>query len=427
MAAAVAVLPKLRRVYICLLFIGTVKIIDVNFVSREVYRGWVRGFEIGSLDMITAGILASIFLSGGKIRIRPIPPIFPAIIFYVFVAMISSASAFVPLYAAFGLMKFVRYAITFWAVANAVKDEDDVRWISWTLVACVAYEVFVAMQGYVSGIYRARGTFDHSNTLGMYLNMLLPVIFSCLLNLKTKGTYLLLAIFGAGAGTVVLTLSRGSWVAMGMAIAIVLPISFILRVRPQKIAIVSIMTILSIPPGVVAVQKMIKRIQEAPESSGEARVAFNEVAREMAHNHLFGVGVNNYSYGTDGPYSAPFGDGLDKGGLCHNLYFLTTGEMGWIGLAALISILLSTYYHLLKFLLRHRDEGMRTIFVLGWLGGLATLTFQSTLEWAPVQTSLAMMFYGLLGVTSAITRMPAGKAVARWRITIRPGPEPQRG
>ena len=46
LVAAVKVWPQLRRVYLCLFFLGTMRIIDINYVSREVYRGWVRGFEI---------------------------------------------------------------------------------------------------------------------------------------------------------------------------------------------------------------------------------------------------------------------------------------------------------------------------------------------------------------------------------------------
>lgn len=169
---------------------------------------------------------------------------------------------------------------------------------------------------------------------------------------------------------------------------------------------------------------MIRRMQEAPESSGEARTIFNQVARQMAGDHAVGVGVNNYSYGTDEPYSAPFAGGLDQGGLCHNLYFLTVGELGWGGLVALLGVLLTPVVRAAWFLRSHLDEGWRSIFMLGWLGGLLTVLFQSTLEWAMLQTTLAMTFYGFLGITSAVLRMRTGKSVTRYRVTIRPAAAP---
>jgi O-antigen ligase len=191
--------------------------------------------------------------------------------------------------------------------------------------------------------------------------------------------------------------------------------------RTKKFAIVGIMVALAIPPGAFMVQKMLRRMREAPESSGEARVTFNAVARQMARDRLFGVGINNYSLGTDGPYSEPFGNGLDRGGLCHNLYYLTLGETGILGLVALLILFATRFFEAIRFLARNPREDLRGIFMLGWLGGLLTLAFQSTLEWAPVQTSLGMTLFGLFGVAAAVVRMPASAPATRWRVTVRPG------
>ncbi len=424
LAAAVAAVPKLRRLYVCLFFLSNTEYLHINFVSMEEYRGWVRGFEITSTDMILAGILASILLGWGKHPPRLFPPVFVAMLFYLALVLISATTAFVGIYAAFGVMKFLRYTAALWILSNAIWDEEDVAWLFPTFLACVGYEAFISLKMYVGGVYRARGTFDHSNTLGMYLNMLLPIVFSALLNLKTRWSALYLSIFGIGAGVVVLTLSRGSWVALGLALAIVTPISFLIRARAKKFMLIGIMVMVAIPPGVVAVQKMIKRIQEAPESSGEARVTFNMVARQMARDRTFGAGINNYSYGSDGPYSDPFEGGLDKGGLCHNLYYLTVGELGWAGLVALLLLHGTIYATLLSFLIRHPGEDARAIFALGWLGGMATVSLQSTLEWAMVQTAMSFTFFGLAGVASALVKIRSADTAKSWRVWIRQVPVP---
>lgn len=424
LAGLAVVWAPLRRYLLCGFFLGVGKVLDVNWVSREDYRGWVRGFEIGSLDVLVVALIAAVLAGPGRRPVRFLPALMLPILAWVTVAFVSAFTAEVPLYAGFGLLKLVRYTLAFWAVANAVRDETDLRWLLWTFVACAGLQSFDAVQDYLKGVYRVRGSFDHSNTLGMYLNMFLPIVFSALMNLRTRWRGLLLAVFGLGAGTVVLTLSRGSWVALGLALAVVLPLSFVLRLRPEKLALVAFMVTIAIPPGAVAVQKMIRRIQEAPASSGEARVEFNRVARQMASDRAFGIGINNYSYGTDGPYSEPFGDGLDRGGLCHNLYFLTTGELGWGGLAALLSVFAAAFAHGARFLWRQLDEDLRSIVMLGWVGSLVTVAFQSTLEWAPVQTGLGMTFFGLLAVGSATARLPAGASVARWTISWRAVPPP---
>jgi hypothetical protein len=424
LAAAVAAFPALRRVYLCLFFLSNTNYLHINFVSMEEYRGWVRGFEITSTDVFLVGLLGAILAGWSKHPPRLFPPVFVAMLLYLALVAISATTAFVPIYAAFGLLKFVRYTLALWIVTNSVWDEGDVAWLFPTLAACVGYESFVSLKMYLGGVYRARGTFDHSNTLGMYLNMLLPIVFSALLNLKTRFTWAYLAVFGVGTGVVVLTLSRGSWVALGLALAIVTPVSFLLRARPKKFALIGLMALMAIPPGAIAVQKMIQRIREAPESSGEARVTFNMVARQMARDRTFGAGINNYSYGSDGPYSDPFEGGLDKGGLCHNLYYLTVGELGWAGLVALLLLHGSIYATLLAFLARHVSEDTRSIYALGWLGGMATVSLQSTLEWAMVQTSMSFTFLGLAGGAAALGRIREGKSVTRWRVRVVNVPAP---
>ena len=419
LVAAVAAFPVLRRVYLCLFFLSNTQYLHINFVSMEEYRGWVRGFEVTSTDVVLIGLLAAVLFGWGKHPPRLFPPVFVAMLVYFLFVVVSAVTAFVPLYAAFGVLKFFRYTVALWAVANAVWDEEDVAWLFPTFLACVGYEAFISLKMYVGGEYRARGTFDHSNTLGMYMNMLLPIIFSALLNLKSRWTWAYFATFGLGTGIVVLTLSRGSWVALALSLMIVTPISFLLRARPKKFMLIGLMVLMAIPPSGVMVQKMIRRIQEAPESSGEARVTFNMVARQIARDRTFGAGINNYSYGTDGPYSDPFEGGLDKGGLCHNLYDLTVGELGWAGLAALLLLHGTIYGTLLSFLVRHRTEEVRTIFALGLLGGMATVSLQSTLEWAMVQTAMSFTFLALAGVASALGQMRPGKGATKRTVRVR--------
>jgi O-antigen ligase len=425
LVAAVIAWPGLRRVYLCLFFLGAIKIVDVNYVSREIYRGWVRGFEISSLDMLVIGLLASVVAGWKRRRPRLLFPVFAAYLLFVAITTLSAAGAYVPLYASFGLLKLVRSLVVLWVISNAIRDEIDLKWIGVTVTAAVTFEGLVTMLDYLGGVYRARGTFDHPNTLGMYLNMYLPIIFAYLLNVRDRLRVPLILVFGLGAGTVVLTLSRGAWVSFFLALAIVTPLSFVLRLHPQKLIILGVMALLAIPPGVIAVDKMVRRIKEAPEASGEARHAFNDTAREMASDRFLGVGINNYSYGTEATiYSEPYEGGLDEGGLCHNLYYLILGETGWFGLGAFVLTLATAYVGIGRFIFFHRSEDLRSVWMVGWLAGLTTVIVQSSLEWALLQTTLSFSFFGLLGVAAAIPRMASGARVARWRVLVRHVPAP---
>lgn len=416
LSALAAAWPPLRRYLLCAFFFGATRLLDVNFVSHEQYRGWVRGFELGSQDAIVLALFVGVVAQASRHPIRWLPALALPLLAWVILAGLSATTSEVPLFASFGLLKFLRYALAFWVIANAIRDETDLRWLLWTFVACAAFESFEGVRDYAFGAYRVRGSFDHPNTLGMYLNMLTPFVLAALLNVRTRLAPLLLAVLALAAGTVVLTLSRGSWVSLGLAVALVLPVSLALRLRPRKLALVALMTVLAIPPGLLAVQKMLRRIEEAPASSGEARVEFNQVARQMANDRIFGIGLNNFSFGTDGPYSEPFGDGLDRGGLCHNLYFLTAGELGWGGLACLLLLLVAAAGRQAVFLVGHFGEDLRSVMMLALAGSLATVVFQSTLEWALLQTSLAMTFFGLLAVGARIPELSEGPSLARYRV-----------
>ncbi len=420
LSALAVVWPRVRRVYLCLLFLGVLEIVDVNYLSREEYRGWVRGFEVGTLDMVVIGLAVSVLAGVRPLRLRMASPVGPMAILFVVLAAVSSWAAFVPLYAGFGLLKLVRDLLVLLVVANAVRDEEDLRWLVWTSVAVVGIEAVHVAYDYLGGTYRARADFSHANTLGMFLNIHLPIVLSYLLNVPSRFGWLLVGVVGAGAASVVLTLSRGSWVAMFVAVAIVVPASLWLRARQRKLLLLALMAVLAVPPGTVAVEKMVRRIREAPAASGEARHSFNASAREMAADRFLGVGLNNYSYATDQTtYAEPYLGGLDQGGLCHNLYFLTLGETGWPGLAALLGVVAAAYWTTGRFLLTRAAEDLRTVWMIGWLGGLTTVLLQSWLEWAVRQTALSFTFHGMLGVMAAVVCLPRGRRVTRWRVRLR--------
>lgn len=425
LVTAVLLWPALRRPYLSLFFLGSLEVVDINFLSREAYRGWVRGFELGTLDMILVGLGAAVLARCTGRRHRWLPPVVGWFAVFVALAALSAVGAYVPLYASFGLSKLVRALVVLWVVANAVRDEEDLRWVLWTLVAAVGWQGLVVVRDYLGGLYRARGSFDHSNTLGMYLNLLLPILFAHLLNQRHRLRWLVGAAFGLGAGAVVLTLSRGSWVSLALALAVVTPLSFALGTRPHKLVVLAVLAAVSLAPGVVAVEKMVRRVREAPASSAEARHVFNHSARAMAGDRLLGVGINNYSYGTDATvYAEPYSGGLDQGGLCHNLYYLLLGETGWPGLLAFLASLAAALRVAVVHLVRHLRDDLRSVWMVGFVGSFATVALQSWLEWALLQTVLSFTFFGLVGVAVAIPRLAAETRPTRWRVRWVPHPAP---
>ena len=107
-----------------LLFAGalfsTCYLIDINLVSVEAYRGDTRGFEFGVTDWMVIALLI-VMVRSPRWRHRrpdPFPPNSALLVTYLVIAMLSVATAYVPLYAGFGVFKLIRAMAVYWNVAK---------------------------------------------------------------------------------------------------------------------------------------------------------------------------------------------------------------------------------------------------------------------------------------------------------------------
>ena len=108
LAGASAAWPPMRRYLLCAYFVGSANLFDVNFVSHEQYRGWVRGFEIGSQDVLVFALLVSVLAGTARHPLRLLPALALPILVWLAFSVLSAVTAEVPLYASFGLLKLAQ-------------------------------------------------------------------------------------------------------------------------------------------------------------------------------------------------------------------------------------------------------------------------------------------------------------------------------
>jgi hypothetical protein len=102
--------------------------IDVNFVSRDWYRGTTCGFEVSFVDILSVSLLASMIL-----RPRPgekrwfWPASFGWMVFYFFFAAFCVSLADPKLFGLFELSKMIRGLVMFLAVALYLRSERELR------------------------------------------------------------------------------------------------------------------------------------------------------------------------------------------------------------------------------------------------------------------------------------------------------------
>src|SRR5262249_39927199 len=156
--------------------------LDVNFVSRDFYRGTSRGFELSILHILAASLLFSSILAPrpGQSRGYWVPSIgFMMLLF--FYACFNVAISDPKLFGEFELFKMFNGLLVVVAVAFYLRSERELRLLILGLGLIVGYQGLLALkQRYVDGIHRIYGSLDDSNSLSVYFCTTVPVLAAAL-------------------------------------------------------------------------------------------------------------------------------------------------------------------------------------------------------------------------------------------------------
>jgi len=168
--------------------------------------------------------------------------------------------------------------------------------------------------------------------------------------------------------------------------------------------VIGILLLAALPVVIKVAPAIIDRFINAPEASGESRHLANEAARAMANDHLFGVGINNYSHVINETEYVRFIDNPVDRGIVHNVYLLHACEMGWPGLVVFL-LMIGNFLRIGLQLIRKRRDNVLSFFATGIVVGMFALWFQSLLEWAFRQTYITVQFFMLAGFLAALPRI----------------------
>ncbi|MBP9947276.1 MAG: O-antigen ligase family protein [Vicinamibacteria bacterium] len=381
----------------------------VNFFSTADYRGPDRGFEITLTDLMALGLSGAIVLkSAGRVAWIPTNTVPLALLFAS--GLVSAFGAASPLLSTFTLFKGLRLYVLYWAVYNAIHTGVDLAWVRRGLVAAGLWMSFFAVkQKYIEGLYRIHGTFDHSNGVPLYANLVIPFLLLSAVSDRRLGRREALLTLAAALGLVFSVVTTQSRAGTLLAGGLVLGTLFTARLKAPSSRVnrvtLGVLAILIVGGAMVA-DTIIRRFEEAPESSEEARNEFNAAARDMARDHRFGVGLNNFSKAltdNDG-YRAHLVvmKNEEQGGVAHHIYLLTAAEMGWSALAFFLLVLGRFWWIPIIAGLRTRgfDGGLQ----LSVAFGMTALHAQGFFEWGFRVTPIACQFLILAAAGMAQAR-----------------------
>lgn len=395
------------------------KMTSINFVSMETYRGPERGFELTLADLIAWALIAVLVLKyPARLRWVPYNTIVLLVLFVL--AVVSTARSDVPIYGAFTLFKLLRMYLIYWCVTNLILVGAPLDQVWYGLAAIAGSMTFLAIkQKYLMGIYRIPGPFDHSNTIPLFVNMLVPALLVwALADRRLKPWQVTVSLVGVCglAFSVVATMSRAGMALMAAALMLSLLAANLggasRRARMASIGVIVMLTV----GGVKASASILDRIANAPKASEEAREEFNAAAELMRQDHALGVGLNNFAHvlTTKARYNGfiKVMKNEQQAGVCHHIYLLTAAELGNIGLALFVLAMARLTWRPFRYALRAAP--LERLLLIAFGLGLLTLSLSGFLEWAFRVTPVMQTTAVVAGVTGALADLSRrGRAAAR--------------
>ena len=419
--------------FVLLVFLSPmIERVDVNFFSREWYRGTSRGFEFSILDIMSISLLVSAVLCPRQGESRGYWPAGLGLMILFFLYACGNVAASDPkLFGLFELFKMVRGLILVLAVAFYVRSERELRLLLFALAALVCFEGLLALkQRYVDGINRVPGTIDDSNSLSVFLCMTAPVLVAAV-NSRLRPSLKGLCAAGIVLACVaeILTISRAGVVILAGMLAGAAVCTASYRVTPRRIAICGVIALAA--GGITA--KSWKSLRERFQSStleqeygnhhNLGRGYYIRVAEAIVDDHWFGIGLNNWSYWVSNNYGPKLGyrfvryRGIDKepstvipsgsnvdeaqAAPAHCLAALTAGELGIAGLFLLALLWLRWFQMAASFLWKRLANPMHRVGV-GIFFGFGGIFLQSLTEWVFRQSPIFYVFHILLGTLMSL-------------------------
>jgi hypothetical protein len=332
-----------------------------------------------------------------------------------------------PTLSAFELIRMVKGLILFFYVRHYVRRRQDVRDVVICLLLGVLFQGLLALvqyqaQGLLSirvlgeghkvetvaldgvGAFRSAGTLGSANSLARYLELLLPLALALLFARSGRLlTGLGIAAFLWGGLAMILTYSRGGWVALSLGIVLVMMNHMRRRVkwRSRVLALVFLISILGALFLTFGEQVSARLFRSSP-TALRSRESLLIAAWEMIRAHpLLGIGLNNFVerlpefdvVGISAVWMAPV----------HNEFVLVAAETGALGFAAFVAVMGTLVWRAWRTWMR--SEGAESWLACGLLAGFVAFLAHGMIGWAYRMEVLYRLFWFLAGFLWALPKV----------------------
>ena len=405
--------------------------LDINFLSRQWYRGTTRGIEFSFIDILAISLLvSSILIPRNGTRRLYWPASLGFMLLYLFWQFCSVAISDPKLFGVFEITKSIRAILVFLAAAFYLRSDRELRILVFGVCCAVFLESLLSLKHrFYLHVDRVTGTLDHANSLSMFLCLTAPLVLATIhTRFPTWQRWFGYCCLGLAAIASLLTFSRAGIPTFAL---VVLGSTFFCmswKLTPQKIG-VTLVVLLGM--GLVVGKEwnsLVSRFKEAglgeelDETKFENRGQYIGLAKEILKDKPLGVGLNNWSYHVSKTYGAKIGspyedyDDIPEWVMktseifdwaakyappAHNLGIITIGEMGIPG-AIFFGLLWLRWFSMGAVFLKKMPRFPPSIIGTGLFFCVCGIFLQSLTEWVYRQTAILLTFHLLLGALASL-------------------------
>lgn len=436
MVPFVAVLTgDVKRFFLAILVFALPIQLDIT-IRHSGHLGGAAGFIISLFD-ITLAILYILWISElvkNKKRINFFPQISLPFFFLLSMATLSMASAPFPKLSLFEIVQVFKMYLGFLYIANNIKSKKEIQFVIAFLLLGLFLESLLGLAQYkfdrplvpsiLGGpeslrsirlgkpLSRISGTWASYNDFAWYLTFILPISMSLLFS-RIRGIYKSMCglTLVAGIGALICTLSRAGWFSFVIAALVVLLLNFA-KTRGKTglnnfaTSIFAILIIISII-GTVNPQFLNivnRRTFSDDYDAARSRIPQMQVALNIIKtNPLLGVGINNYTEVMHDYDTTDIKLTSITRHQVHNIFLQIAAEMGIVGLAIFIWLVLMVYKEGLSYI--KSSESTMSGIVIGIIAGTTAFLIHGLVDAASLGNQLFLIFWFFTGIVIAIRKI----------------------
>ncbi len=326
----------------------------ITYLSRESYKAATRGFEIHISDLMALILLGGMLTRPTEFRFRWFPPLMGIYTLFFCYAVVSWYYAdhsifinfeehlplrnlpfFEPgLYPLFEMSKMLRGILIFLVVYNFCNNRESIQVLLSSLSLLIIVVTLLGLIArYVHGEHRIGVGNFHPNDLNSYVGLMGMFIFPFAYTSRrwSRSVFYWMVVCAAFL-TIVLTVSRSSFA--GFFVGGFITTCFCIARYPttRNLTMIVIGVILGCAVLAKASDVLLERFVGGGSTQGafDVRRNLNEAAVLMANDHVFGVGLGNFSVWSIRKYAEKAM--AERYNIAHNVFYLTLAELGYFGL-----------------------------------------------------------------------------------------------